>query len=184
MGSSKLIFTAVLGMMIGTFSLANAQKIAYINSEKIRKEYREAVESQQTIDEQNEQWKKEAQAMDKEILSLRNHLETQTLLLSEDQKIQKEKTLEKKTKALESFRNQKWGSRGQLFTKAESEWRRLQEKIYYVVGEVASDEGYDYIIDSSMGAFVFFSKKQPDITDDVIEELNKGITMQSTSRYY
>ncbi|MCK5738778.1 hypothetical protein KAH55_06335, partial [bacterium] len=87
MGSSKLIFTAVLGMMIGTFSLANAQKIAYINSEKIRKEYREAVESQQTIDEQNEQWKKEAQAMDKEILSLRNHLETQTLLLSEDQKI-------------------------------------------------------------------------------------------------
>ena len=184
MGSSKLMLTALLGMMIGVFSLAHAQKIAYINSEKIRKEYREAVESQQTIDEQNEQWKKEAQAMEKEIQTPRNHLETQTLLLSEDQKIQKEKTLEKRIRELESFQKQKWGSRGQLFTKAESEWRRLQEKIYYVVGEIADDEGYDYIIDSSVGAFVFFNKKQPDITDDVIEELNKGITMQSTRRYY
>ena len=52
----------------------------------------------------------------------------------------------------------------------------IQDKIFAQINKIGEDEGYDYIFDSALNVILYIDKNQPDLTERVIEELNKSIT--------
>lgn len=171
------VLVLVLTVLIGA-SASNAQKlkIGYINSEKIKAEYKEAQDAQRKIEEINAQWEKEAMDKQKEIQSLQEKLETQSLLLSEEKKRERYQELQDMAMKFEQFKQEKWGQQGQIFRKQEELWKPIQEKIFAVINKVGESEEYDYIFDSALNVFLYINPNQPDLTSKVVEELNKGIT--------
>lgn len=179
--NSRKVFTTIsvviLTVLIGASATYSQNlKIGYVNSEKIKQEYKEAQDAQRKIEEINAQWEKEAMEKQREIQSLQEKLETQSLLLSEEKKRESYQELQELAQGFERFKEEKWGQQGQIFRKQEELWKPIQEKIFAVINEIGEDEEYDYIFDSALNVFLYINPDQPDLTDKVIEELNKDIT--------
>jgi len=176
----KLFLTGLiltLSILLGA-SVTNAQKlkIGYINSEKIKAEYKEAQDAEKKIAEINAQWEKEAMEKQQEIQGLQEQLETQSLLLSEEKKREKYQELQNLALKFEQFKQQKWGQQGEINRKLEEVWKPIQDKIFAQINKIGEDEGFDYIFDSALNVILYIDKNQPDLTERVIEELNKSIT--------
>jgi len=56
--------------------------------------------------------------------------------------------------------------------------RPIIEKINALISRIGEEEGYDFIFDASSGSLVHALPKY-DITQQVIEELNKGVAASS-----
>ncbi|MCI0512776.1 OmpH family outer membrane protein [candidate division KSB1 bacterium] len=169
----------ILGLVLifgASAVFAQKSKIGYVNSEKIKAEYKESQDAQKKIEEINAQWEKEAVEKQKEIQGLQEQLETQSLLLSEEKKREKYQELQVLAQKFEQFKAQKWGQQGEIFRKQEEIWKPIQDKIFAVINKVGEQEGYDFIFDSALNVFLYIDSKQPDLTPKVLEELNKGLT--------
>lgn len=150
-------------------------KIAYINSEKIKAEYREAQDADKKLQDYNAQWEKEAIEKQQEIANLQTQLESQSLLLSAEKKREKDDELKKLTEDFERFKEQKWGQQGEIFRKQEEIWKPIYDKIFAAINKLAEDDDYDMIFDSAVHVFLYIDPKRPDLSKQIIEELNKGL---------
>ncbi len=56
----------------------------------------------------------------------------------------------------------------------------IYDKINRVIQKIGEDEEYDFIIDASSGALLHANPKY-DITDRILEELNKGVSASKTN---
>lgn len=157
------------------FSWSQKPKIAYINSEKIKAEYREAQDADKKLQDYNAQWEKEAIEKQKELETLQNQLEAQSLLLSEEKKREKYDELQRLTQDFERFKEQKWGQQGEIFRRQEEIWKPIYDKIFAAINKIAEDESYDMVFDSALNVFLYIDPKRPDLTAQIIEELNKGV---------
>ncbi|MBN2090361.1 OmpH family outer membrane protein [candidate division KSB1 bacterium] len=172
-----MLVIAVLSLLMLSNSLLWSQrpKIAYINSEKIKAEYREAQDADKKLQDYNAQWEKEAIEKQREIENLQNQLDAQSLLLSEEKKREKYDELQKLSQDFERFKEQKWGQQGEIFRRQEEIWKPIYDKIFAAINKIAEDDDYDIIFDSAMTVFLFIDPKRPDLTAQIVEELNKGL---------
>ncbi len=150
-------------------------KIAYINSEKIKAEYREAQDADRKLQDYNAQWEKEAIEKQNELEILQKQLDSQALLLSEEKKREKYSELDRLNQDFERFKEQKWGQQGEIFRRQEEIWKPIYDKIFAAMNKIAEDDDYDLIFDSAMNVFLYIDPKKPDLTEQVVELLNKGL---------
>ncbi len=148
-------------------------KIRYINSQRILAEYPEAQEIQKKLDELRAGYEKEYNQMLQEYDRLAKELESQSLLLSPEKKAEKEKQLQELGIRIEKYRLEKLGPEGEFFQQNQKLTQPLFDKINQVIQKVAEEEGYDFILDVVQGV-VLFAKPEYDVTDRILEELNKA----------
>jgi outer membrane protein len=150
-----------------------AQKIRYINSQRILTEYPEAQEIQKKLDEIRKGYEDEYNKMLQEYENLMKEIENQSLLLSPEKKAEKEKQAQDLSMKIEKYRYEKLGPQGEFYRKNMELTQPLYDKIDQVIQKIGNEEGYDYILDVVQGV-VLFAKPEYDITDRVLEELNKS----------
>ncbi len=159
-------------LLVGyTNSLAQL-KIRYINSQRILADYPEAQEIQKKLDELRASYEKEYNQMLQEYDRLAKELESQSLLLSPEKKAEKEKQLQELGIKIERYRLEKLGPEGEFFQQNQKLTQPLFDKINQVIQKVAEEEGYDFILDVVQGV-VLYAKPEYDVTDRILEELNK-----------
>ncbi|RMH98905.1 MAG: OmpH family outer membrane protein [Calditrichaeota bacterium] len=172
----RIVFPTLflIGLMIlGTGTPAHAQmKIRYINSDRILKEYPQAQEVQRKLDELRSSYEAEFNRMQQEAQKLLDELQNQSLLLSPEKKAEKENKLQNLQAQLERFYQEKLGPQGEFYRKNQELTQPLIDKINQVIQKVGQEEGYDYILDVVQGV-VLYAKEEYDITDRILEELNK-----------
>jgi outer membrane protein len=105
-------------------------------------------------------------------MEMKDKLDKQSLMLSEEKKKEMEADFLKKKSEYEQFVQQVYGKDGQLFQKNEEFSGPIIAKIKKTIQDVANQEGYDLVIDRAAGAVVFW-KKDNDLTQKVIDILNK-----------
>ncbi len=160
----------------GLLASAQAQaqmKIGYIDSQKILSEYQAAIEAQQKLEKESQEWGQELQKMNERFRELQEQLDQQSLLLSEAKK--KEKTQELQNLALEiqQYQNEKWGDSGEFFRRREILLKPVFDSINEVIHKLGEDEGYDYIFDTVSGN-ILHAKQKYDLTEQVLAELEKA----------
>ncbi len=172
---SRVIGMLVLGVLFfAGYTHGYAQlKIRYINSQRILAEYPEAQEIQKKLDELRAGYEKEYNQMLQEYDRLAKELESQSLLLSPEKKAEKEKQLQELGIRIEKYRLEKLGPEGEFFQQNQKLTQPLFDKINQVIQKVAEEEGYDFILDVVQGV-VLFAKPEYDVTDRILEELNKA----------
>ncbi len=168
---STKILTALVVLVSAATSFADL-KIAHVDSKMIFEKYAETTKAQRDYDRQVQKWEQDAQAKQKELLELKERLEKQSLMLSEEKKKELEASFTKKKADYEQFVQQIYGKEGALYQKNQEISDPIIQKIKKTIQDVANQEGYDMVFDRAAGAVVFW-KKDNDLTQRVLEILNK-----------
>ena len=180
-----LIIGIVLFLSLILLAPAYAQKtkIGYVNTQKILTEYKEALDAQKKIDELNSQWEKEGLEMQKEWEKQRDLFDSQSLLLSESKKAEKAKEIQQLYSKIQQFQRDKWApGQGEIYKKEKEFMNPVYEKIFAVVTKIGEDEDFSYIFDSTDGNILYANDKQPDLTERVLEELNKSLAVEKKDK--
>ncbi len=150
-----------------------AQKYAYVQSQKILNEYQEYKDVQNRLEEIRSGYEAEYQQLVKDYQNLIEEIDSQSLLLSPEKKEEKERAAQEKMLTIEKFKYEKLGPEGEFYRKSVEFTKPIIDKINNLIANIGEEEGYDFIFDASSGALVHALPKY-DITDKIIEELNKG----------
>lgn len=177
---SKLIFILALVLLLSAPGFGQKLKIGYVHSQKVLSELKEWQDAQKKLDEINRQWENEGLEMQQRLQQLREQFDAQSLLLSEAKKKEKQQEIEGLFLQLQKFQRDKWDPQsGEILKKQAELIQPILDKINDVIKKIGEDEKYDYIFDTANGAILHAGDDQPDLTDRVLEELNKGQTVKT-----
>src|SRR5699024_2410788 len=149
----KLICIAVL--LLGAFSLTQAQRYAVIDSRYILEKMPAYDEAQQKLDDIAEQWQKEIDEKFQKVDQLYKEYSAEKVMLSEDLKKKRQDEIMQMEKEAQDLQKQRFGYEGDLFEKRKELIKPIQDKVYDAVQELASKKMYDFILDKSSGVTVF-----------------------------
>ncbi len=147
-------------------------KIGYVDSEKLYKEFKEFKDAQAEYDKDEELWKEEIAELEQNIDSLKEDLEKTKLLLSEAKRKEKEENLEAQELEYKRLTNDIFGPGGRAEKRNAELTQPILDKIYQVLEKIATEENYVMIFDS-VNCNIAYAKSGLDLTDQVLEELNR-----------
>jgi len=147
-------------------------KIGYIDSMKLRTDYKEFADAQAKFDQEVVKWQSEADSLKQELDSLQADFDKQSLLLSEEKRKEKERLIQQKKKGYASYINQFFGPGGKMEKLNAELTKPILDKINIALEKIALENNYIMIFDSVNGN-VAWAKKGLDLTERVLEELNK-----------
>lgn len=168
-------------LFLATFLLAGqsvtyGQKMGYIDSQKIMVQYQEAIDVQNKIEEVRNQYQAEYDNLVREYNTMAQEIESQSLLLSEEKKKEKLRLLQEKATQIDQYKFEKFSPEGgEIYRKNQELLKPVIDKINLVIQKIGRVEEYDFIFDASSGALLH-ALPQYDLTDQVLEELNKGVS--------
>lgn len=164
----------IFGLLVFSPPSGGAQqlKIAYVDVQRLKAEYKEYVQAQEEFSKLMTVWQAKADSMQNEMQELADRLEKQSLLLSEQAKNEIREQLLVKQNEYQLFVNQVMGPEGEAAQKEYELSKSLIDKINTVIRLIALKENYTYVLDSTAGT-VLYAKDELDITNKVLAELNK-----------
>lgn len=152
--------------------LSQAQtKIAFINSATVMEQLPEAQDAQKQIDGLAQQWQSELSVMASDVQKKVDDYDKRKLIMSDKRRAEVEKELQELDRKIIDFRNQKFGTNGEMFTKQNELMKPIQEKVFKAVKDVADEESYDYVVDRSSSTVLLFANAKHDLTQKVIAKL-------------
>jgi len=172
-----LILAIALVLSLNVLGFAQ-EKFAYVNSQKILADFQEAIEVQNKLEEIRNQYEAEYQKMVQEYQAMAEEIESQSLLLSEEKKQEKLRQAQQKAMDIDKYKYDKLGPEGELYRKNIELTKPVYDKINKVIQKIGDDEEIDFIFDASQGAILWALPKY-EITDRIIEELNKGVSLET-----
>ncbi len=170
---SVILGSLTLLMMYSFGGTVMAQdKIVFIDSYRIRAEYKEFLDAQAQFNKEVEAWNAEVEAGQRMIDSLESLLAKQALILSDAKRKERETEIETKKAVWQKTANEIFGPEGRAEKRNQELTKPLFEKINTVLEKIALQEGYAMILDSISGNLAY-ARKELDITSRVLEELEK-----------
>jgi len=150
---------------------ADGMRIAHVDSKIIFEGYKGTKKAQEEYDRQVAKWEQQANLLQKELGSVKERLEKQSLMLSDEYKRELEAEYARKDSELKKFIEKIYGRNGELLTENEKVSAPIIALIKKAITEIALSEGYDYVLDRATGAVLFW-KNENDLTQKVLDYLN------------
>ena len=166
-----VFFALVVAAIMASPAFAQ-DKVVFIDSYRIRLDFKDFQDAQQQFNKEVESWNVEVEEGQREIERLEAELNKQALILSEAKRKEKESEIEQKKLAWQKLANEIFGPDGRAEKRNVELTRPLLEKINSALERIALAEGYNLILDTVNGN-IAYGKKELDITDRVLEELEK-----------
>jgi Skp family chaperone for outer membrane proteins len=151
---------------------AQVVKIGYIDSIRIFESYSFARETQDRFGREIEAWRRESDDRLQAIEEQRAELKEQSLVLSEERRLELENQLQRSLTEYEQFVQAFWGPNGKAASMNQQLTAEVIQKVRDVVEQIALDEAYDLVLDAADGN-VIFAVKTLDLTDRVLDILNE-----------
>ena len=175
-----IILFFLVSLLISAFSVsAVAQlKMGYVRPSYIFGKYEPYREAERKIKELE---KVEIDKLQKEGESLKKKYEDaqkQAALMSDEMRAAKADELAKQRDALDRAYDELYNNETGLLVKRQEELiSPIINDINEILNRIGKDEEYDYILDAEQGGVLYADEKH-DISDYILEELNKGISSQ------
>ena len=163
------IFCAVIFIITANSAWAQAS-IGYVNSDEIKKEYTAAVDAQRELEDMNKEWDMELQELNKEVQSLKEDIDSRSLLYSDEMKKEKRDQINSLSDQIRKFQKDKWGENGEYFRKQEELLKPVYEKIKEAIDQISEEKNLDIVFDTIEGN-ILFARPRLNITQDVLELL-------------
>ena len=147
-------------------------KIGYVDTNRLKMEYRQYADAKAKFDRQLAEWQNYADSLQAEIIALQEELNTQSMLLSDDKKRQKEQTILQKQMEYERFAQKILGPEGEAAKREYELSKPLIDKINAAINLIALRDNYTLILDTA-GGDILYAKDEMDITSKVLEALRE-----------
>lgn len=166
----KLFVGAFAFVFVMFFSTkeSNAQRFCFVDSEKILTSLSEYTASQKAIDDLAAKWKSEIATEYEEIKTLYKAFQAEKVLLTKEEKVKRENEIIKREQKVRQIQKDKFGPKGELFSKREELIQPIQDKIMNALNKYADEKNYDFILDQAAGASILYSNPKYDKTQDVL----------------
>jgi outer membrane protein len=166
----KRISLTILAFSLLT-SVSFAQKFAFVDSEYILDRIPSYKAAMQNIDEISKAYEEEIKAMYSEVEELSKNFQTESVLMSDEQKTKKEDQIMAKVNSIKDLQQKYFGPEGAVFIKRQELIKPIQDEVYNAVKELALDGGYAAIFDTSAGAVILYENARYNKSDEVLEKL-------------
>lgn len=166
----KLWLFFIVFFFAGAFA-EDGLRIAHVDSKLIFEGYRGTKKAQEEFDRQVAKWEQQANLLQKELSAIKEKLDKQMLMLSDEKRRELEGDYAKKETELKEFISRVYGRSGELLSENEKVSAPIIQLIRKAVNEIALQEGYDMVIDRASGAVLFW-KTENDLTQKVLDYLN------------
>jgi len=160
-------------LMIFIVTPVFAQKLGYVNSQRIFSEYQEYIDAQTKLNEIKSSYQKEYDKLNQEYQQLLKTYKDQSIMLSPDRKTEMEKQIETKAIALKQYEYNKLGPQGEFYKKQSEIGAPIMKKINDAINKLAVADGLDFVFDGASG--LLYAKPDYDMTQKVLDELNAGL---------
>ncbi len=166
----KRIFILLTGLFL-SFGLAVAQKYAFVDTDYILNNIPNYKAAQEQLDKQSAEWQKEVEAKYTEIEKMYKDYQAERVLLAEDMRKQREDAIVNKEKEAKELQKSYFGQDGALFKKRQELIQPIQDDIYKAIKDLATENGYAAIFDTSSGTSMIYTNPRYDISDEVLQKL-------------
>jgi outer membrane protein len=172
----KIIFLAVMVMLVASMCSAQTLKIAYVNSETILRELPEAQQVKKDLEVVIKGWQDELERMGKELQDGLEDYQKKQALLDPKVKAEKEKSLQDLQQRARDFQYQKFDQReGEAVKLREKKFAPIQERVMKVIEKVAKEGKFNYVFDKLEAATnLLYADQKFDLTYKVIDRLKTG----------
>ncbi len=161
------IFTSFL--LIFCSHGANAQRIAYVNTDYILENLPQYKAAQDQLDQLTKKWRSEIQQRVQEIDKLYKQYKAEKVLLPKDEKQQMQEKITQKEKALKKYKEEKFGDKGKLFQKRKELIRPIQDRVFDAVQKLAKEQSLDIILDKAGATTMLYTNARYDRSDKVLK---------------
>ncbi|MCR9286078.1 OmpH family outer membrane protein [Saprospiraceae bacterium] len=152
---------------------ANAQRIAYVDVNRILESITEYQGAQEELDKTAAKWRQDIAKEYDVIKGMYNRYQAEQVLLSDEARKAKEEEIMQKEKEVREIQKTKFGPEGALFQKRKELVQPIQDRVYGAIEEYAKDRGFDFIFDKSSASGMLFSNAEYDKTDDILRKLER-----------
>ncbi len=153
-------------------SLSYAQKTVYVDTDYLLSKIPAYKEAQQQIDELTKSWQTEIEEQRTALDNMYKQYQVDKVLLSNDMKSKREQEILDKEKELKELQKKRFGVEGDRMKKEEELIKPIQDEIFSAIKEIASTQGYAFVIDAASSEYtLLYSDPKYDISDDVLRKL-------------
>jgi len=168
----KSIFISFLIVFTLLSSWSFAQlKIGYVDSDTILDNTPDVQDARQKIDNLIQEWQTEIRRMENELNAKKDDYEKRKLIMTDQTSSEALAEIAKLEKELADYRDKKFGANGELFQKQDELMQPIQNKIFNIIQEIATEEELDYVFDRSGDIIFLFANPDYDLTSKVVERL-------------
>ena len=150
-----------------------AQRIATVDMNTILESIQEYQDAQKELDRIAATWQQDIAKMYDEIKSMYNRYQAEQVLLSDDERNQREEEIMQKERQVREYQKAKFGPEGELFQRRKELVQPIQDRVYAAIEEYANERGYDFIFDKGSTAGLIFNNAEYDITDEILKRLSR-----------
>ena len=158
----------LLTIIFSTLSI-QAQKFAYIDTDYILNKIPDFKQAQDKLDELSADWQKEIENQYADVEKMYREYQQEQVLLTDDMKEKREDAIIKKETNAKKIQKKYFGPEGNLYLKRQELIKPIQDKIYAAVQQLAADNKYAIIFDSSSDLIMLYKNNNYDKSDKVLD---------------
>lgn len=166
----KKMFLSML-FIIATAFAAHAQKFALIDMEFILQQIPSYEQANKQIESLSKQWQADIEAKAGEAKKLYEEYQKSAANMTAEQRTAKEEEIIAKEKEAAELRQSYFGPQGEAMKKRQELISPIQDAIYNAVKEIATQKGYDAVIDRASAQSMIFASPRIDISNEVLLKL-------------
>jgi outer membrane protein len=154
------------------FSMATmAQRFALIDMEYILRNIPAYEMTNEQLSQLSTRWQNEIEALQQEAQNMYKSFQSDLVFLSAEMKARREEAIVQKEQEAMELKRKYFGAEGELFQKRASLMKPIQDEIYEAVKEIATDKGFQAVVDRASAMSIIFASPQIDISNEVLVKL-------------
>ncbi|KRO56529.1 MAG: hypothetical protein ABR79_01020 [Cryomorphaceae bacterium BACL11 MAG-121001-bin54] len=163
----KIILILVVSFLVVTTT--QAQKFAYVDTDYILNKIPEFKQAQDKLDDFSADWQKEIEGKYADVEQMYRAYQQEQVLLTDEMKTKREEAIIAKENAAKNLQQKYFGPTGDLYTKRQELIKPIQDKIQNAIQQLAANNKYQIIFDSSSDLILLYKDNNLDQSDKVLE---------------
>ena len=159
----------ILTLSFTTITATQAQKFAYVDTDYILNKIPEFKQAQDKLDAISADWQKEIENKYTEVDQMYRAYQQEQVLLTDEMKVKREETIINKETQAKQLQQKYFGPKGDLYLKRQELIKPIQDKIYDAIQQLAANNKYQVIFDSSSDLIMLYKNNNLDKSDKVLD---------------
>jgi outer membrane protein len=158
----------ILALSFSTLSI-QAQKFAYVDTDYILNKIPDFKQAQEKLDVLSADWQKEIENKYADVEQMYRAYQQEQVLLTDDMKEKREDAIIKKETDAKNLQKKYFGPEGDLYQKRQELIKPIQDKIYDAIQQLAADNKYAIVFDSSSDLIMLYKNNNYDKSDKILD---------------
>ena len=159
-------------LILAVYSLATttqAQKFAYVDTDYILNKIPEFQQAQDKLDALSADWQKEIENRYADVEKMYRAYQQEQVLLTDEMKTKREEAIITKENDAKDLQQKYFGPEGTLYVKRQELVKPIQDKIHDAIQQLAANNKYQVIFDSSSDLIMLYKNNNLDKSDKVLD---------------